>query len=188
MRIGIIEEGKNRFLVWHGDAETVDRNLAHTGKQIFECFGVQRQVDRIDVLAAKGRIHDGGRKRVDNRVSGNAIDASGGVHLFDAVDAAQLLRGDLSGSGFFPRTHGGEGEYAAGTDSQHAADDSLFAHADADDGMVVAFATQELDHGNIVGERGSSADYFVEVGGKLAHLLQSLVEPLGGPEVVKGEN
>ena len=90
---------------------------------------MEGQVHGVDVLAAEGRIHDRGRERVGDGVSGNAVDASGGVYGVDAVDAAQFLRGGLAGSGFLSWTYGGEGKDAAGTDSEDAADDTLFAHA-----------------------------------------------------------
>ena len=81
VRVGVVEIRKNRFLVRHGDAEAVDGNLAHAVQQIFESLGVQREIDGVDVLAAEGRIHDGGRERVGDRISGNAVDAGGGVDL-----------------------------------------------------------------------------------------------------------
>ncbi len=84
--------------------------------KILESLGVQGKVHGVDVLAAEGRIHDGGRQRVGDGISGNAVDASGGIDRLDAVDAAQFLGGDLAGSGFFSGTDGGEGENTAGAD------------------------------------------------------------------------
>ena len=103
VRVGVVEIRKDGFLVRHGDAEAVDGNLAHAVEQVFESLGMEREVDGVDVLAAEGRIHDRGRERVGDRVSGNAVDAGGGVDGVDAVDAAQLLRGGLAGGGFFSR-------------------------------------------------------------------------------------
>src|SRR5271156_4214446 len=125
---------------------------------------------------------------MSDRVSGNPVDARGGVQLLDAVEAAQLLRGDLSGSGLFSGTHGGKGEHAAGADSQHAADDALFAHAHPDQRMVVPSPPQKLDHGNVVGKRSRRADNFVEVSGVSAHLFQSFSELLRAAKVVEGKN
>src|SRR4029077_20534533 len=96
-------------------------------------------------------------------VSGNAVDAGGNVDRLDAVEAAQILRGDLAGSGFFSGTGRGKGEDAAGADSEDAADDALFAHAQADERMSVGFAAQKLDHGNVIGKGGGGADHFVKV-------------------------
>ena len=38
--------GQNRFFVRHGDADAVNRNLAHAGQQILKRLGVQRQDKR----------------------------------------------------------------------------------------------------------------------------------------------
>jgi len=127
--VGVVEVRKDGFLVRHRDAETVDGNLAHAIQEIFESLGMQSEVDGVDVLAAEGRVHDCRRKRVGDRISGHTVDPCGDVDLLDAIDASQLLRGDLAGSGFVSGTGGGEGEDAAGANPQHAADDALFAHA-----------------------------------------------------------
>ena len=89
---------------------------------------------------------------------------------------------------FLPWTDRGKGKHAAGAHSEHAADDALLAHANANDGMVVALAPQKLDHGNIVGERSGGTDDFVEVCGEGAHLFQSFVQLLGPAKVVKRKN
>ena len=72
-------------------------------QQVFQSLGVQRQIDAIHVLAPEGRIHDGRRQRVGDRIAHDSVDARSDIHLIDAVDAAQFLRGDLSRSGFFAR-------------------------------------------------------------------------------------
>src|SRR5258708_30622821 len=142
---------------------------------------MQTEVNCVDVLAPEGCVHDGWRERVSDWIPGNAVDPSGGIDRVNPVDAAQFLRSDLSGSSFFSRASGGEGEDTAGADSEHAAGDSLFAHAHADQRLVVAFATQKLDHGNIVGKSGGGADHFLEVGGECAHFFQRLFRLPGSP-------
>src|SRR6202041_83537 len=72
--------------------------------------------------------------------------------------------------------------------SEHPADNALFAHTEANDGMVVAFAPQELDHGNIIRKGGCRADHFVEVGGEGSHLLQSLGKLFRAAKIVEGKN
>ena len=54
--------------------------------------------------------------------------------------------------------------------------------------MLVALAGQELDHGDVVGERGRGTYDLVEVGGEGTHLLERFVELLGGTEVVVRED
>src|SRR5229473_3142305 len=54
--------------------------------------------------------------------------------------------------------------------------------------MLVGFAAQELDHGNVIGKCGGGGDHFVKIGGVGAHLFQSFVELLGTAKVVKRED
>src|SRR5712691_12669790 len=149
---------------------------------------MQGEIDGVHVFAAEGRIHDGGRERMGYGISSNTIDAGGGIDRLDAVEAAQLLRGGLAGSSFFSGTGRGEGEDTAGADSEHAANEALLPHAQANQRMSVGFAAQELNHGNVIGKSGGGADHFVEVGREGAHLFQSFVGFFGAPKVVKGEN
>src|SRR5260370_34937428 len=86
----------------------------------------------------------GGRQRLGDRVSGNAINFCGGVNLVDTICALPLLRGDLPGGGFFVRSEGSEGEGAAGAGPKYPADDALFAHTDSDQGALVTMPLQEL--------------------------------------------
>ena len=87
-----------------------------------------------------------------------------------------------------PGLDGGKGKHAAGADSEHAADDALLTHTNANDRMVIALALQELNHGNIVGERSGGTDDFVEVCGERAHLFQRFVELLGPAKIMKRKN
>src|SRR5208283_1253614 len=98
VRVRVVQVRENGLLIGHGDAEAVDGNLAHAGQQIFQSLGMQSQVDGVDVFAAECRIHDGGRERVGDGISGDAVDAGSGIDLLDAVEAAEILRRDLSGS------------------------------------------------------------------------------------------
>src|SRR6202035_4672256 len=188
VRVGVVEIRKNGFLIGHSNAEAVDRNLADTVQEILESLSVQGQVDSIDVLAAEGRVHDGWRKRVGDGVSGNSVDAGGGVDRIDAVDAAQFLGSNLDGGGFFSGADGSEGEDAAGADSEDTADDALLTHTHADHRLLIGFPSQKLDHGYVVGKGGGRGGHFVVVSGEGAHLLQSLVELFGPPKVMVGED
>ena len=123
-----------------------------------------------------------------HRISRDAVDASRCIHGLDAVNAAQLLRRNLTRSSFFSWTDRGEGEHAAGADPEDAADKSLFAHAHSDNGIVVGFASQKLNHRNIVGKRRRSTDDFVEVRREGAHLLQGFVQLLGSAKIVERKN
>ena len=100
VRVGVIEIRKDGLLVRHGDAETVQRNLAHAVDQILERFGVQRKIDAVHVLTAQRRVHDDGRERMLDGIAGDSIDASGGVDLLDAVDTAQIPRTELGRARF----------------------------------------------------------------------------------------
>src|SRR5579883_1166398 len=51
VRIGIVEVFEDGFLVRHGDAKAVDRNVAHARQQVLQGLGVKGEVDRVDVLA-----------------------------------------------------------------------------------------------------------------------------------------
>ena len=73
---------------------------------------------------------------MSHRIARHAIHARGRVDLLDAIDIAQFLRCDLSGSGLLGRAHRGKGERAARADSQHPADDSLLPHAQPDQGVL----------------------------------------------------
>ncbi len=143
------------------------------------------QIDGVHVLAPERSIHDGWGKRVRDRIACHAVDARRHVHSLDAIDIAQFLGGDLARGSLFAGRGGGEGEHAAGAHTQNAADDSLFAHAHANQGVPVTFLRQKLDHGDVVGEGSGRADDLVEVSRVGDHFFQRLVELLGGPEVVK---
>ena len=116
--IGVVEMLEDGFLVRHGDGEAVNRNIAHAAQQVFQRLGMQREVDAVHIFAAQRRIHDGGRKRMRDRIAGHAVHSGGRVHLLDAIGAAQLLRRDLAGRGFLVGTDRGEGEDAARAHSQ----------------------------------------------------------------------
>ncbi len=149
---------------------------------------MQREIDSVDVFAAQGGVHDGGRQRLRDGVSANAINFCGGVNLVDTICALQLLRGDLPGGGLFVRSEGSEGEGAAGAGSKYTADDALLAHAHSNQGVLVAMPLQELHHGYVVVKRGCGADDLVEVGGISGHFGQGFVQLLGGAEVVEGQD
>src|SRR5208283_2976517 len=89
VRVGVIEVLENGFFVGHGDAETVNGDFADAGEQVFESLGVQREIDGVHVLAAEGSVHDGGRKGVGDGITGDSVDAGGGVDLLDAIEAAK---------------------------------------------------------------------------------------------------
>ncbi len=121
-------------------------------------------------------------------IAGDAIDASGGIDLIDAVNAAQVARTDLAGSGFKIGADGGEGERAAGTHAEHAADDALLSHAQADQSMLAALRLQKLHHGHVVGKRGGGGDELVEVRRNLQHFRERFIEVAGGAEIMKRED
>src|ERR1700679_33460 len=101
-------------------------DFADAGQQILQSLGMQREIDRVNILATEGRIHDCWRERVRHRISSHTIDTRGRVDLLDTIDAAQILCADLSGSGFLAGTDRSKSKDAARAPPQHAAADSLF--------------------------------------------------------------
>src|SRR6202140_4626230 len=185
VRVGVIQMLQNGLLVGHGYADAMEWNLAYAPHEILERFGVQGEINSIHVLATHCRVHDYGRERVLHGIAGNSVDTGGGIDLLDAINSAQIAPADLPGRGFKVGADRAEGENAAGANAQHAADDALLAHAQPDERMLAAVRLQELHHGHIVGERGSSTDDFVEVRRNLEHLLQGVVEVAGGSKIMK---
>src|SRR5258708_39677802 len=45
VRVGVIEMSKDGFLVRHGDAVAVSRNLSHAVQQVFERLGTQCEIE-----------------------------------------------------------------------------------------------------------------------------------------------
>ncbi len=150
--------------------------------------GLQRKVDGVDRLAAKGRVHHGRRERAADGVAGDAVDLGGGVDLVDAVGFDQGAGGDLAGAGLFAGGSGGEGEGAAGADAEHAGDDSRIAHADADDVGVILHVLDETHEGDVVGEGLGGGNDLVEVGVKGLDALIDAIEILGGGEIVMADD
>src|ERR1700678_1380798 len=160
-------------------------DFADAGQQILQSLGMQRKIYRVNVFAPEGRIHDCRRERVRHRISSYTIDTRGRVDLLDTINAAQILCADLSGSGFLAGTDRSKSKDAARAHSQHAADDSLFSHAHADNRILIPLAPQELDHGNIVKKRSGRTHDLIKIGWVGTHLFQRFVELLGTTKVMK---
>ncbi len=75
-------------------------------------------------------------------IPSHAVDPGGGIDLFNAIHISQFLRRHLTGSSLLAHASGGKGEDAARPHSKHAADDSLFTHAHANQRVLVAFFGQ----------------------------------------------
>src|ERR1700758_315656 len=122
------------------------------------------------------------------RVAGHAVDLGGGVYLLETISLAQGAGGDLSRGRLLSRAGGGEGEDAAGTHAQDAADDPLLPHAQTDHGMLFAFPFEKLHHDYVVVERASGAYHLVIVGREGGHFLERLLQLAGGAEIMEREN
>src|SRR5437667_10924135 len=109
---------------------------------------MQSEIDGIDVFPPERSIHDRRRESMDHGVAGDAVDPCRRVHLFNSVKITQFLRRHLPGSALFIGAEGSESEDAAGSHSQHSADDALFSHAYTDQGMLVTLLRQKPDHGD----------------------------------------
>ena len=83
-------------------------------------------------------------------ITGHPINLGRDIHLVNAICAAQLLSGDLPGSGFLVGSECTEGENAAGADPEYPADDPLLSHAQANQGMLVTMLLEKLHHGDVV--------------------------------------
>src|SRR5437764_14696273 len=92
---------------------------------------MQRKKHAVHIFAAHGGIHDGGRKRMGNRIARHPIDLRGRVHLVNAINASKLLRGHLSGSSLLVYGERAEDKSTARTDTQDTANDSLLPHAES---------------------------------------------------------
>src|ERR1035441_934736 len=156
--------------------------------RVLERFGVQGEINAVHVLTAQRRIHDDGRERMFDGIAGDSVDASGGVHLIDAVDAAQIERADLTRCSFEIGAHCAKGEGAAGAHAEHAADDALLSHAQPDQCMLAALRLQKLHHGHVVRERSGGRDDFVKVGGDFQHFLQRLIEVARATKIMERQD
>ena len=123
-----------------------------------------------------------------HRIAHHAVHTRGGIHLLDAIGVVQFLRGDLSGRGLFFDADRGKGKDAPGADSQHAADDALFAHAHSHQGVFVAFLLKKFHHGDVVMKSRGSAHHLVEVRRDGNHPLESFFELLGAAKIMVGKN
>ena len=188
VRVSVVKKFYDRLFVRHGDRETVNRNVFHAGQQVLQCFGVEGEKHSVHIFAPQRGIHDHGRKRVGNRIPGNAVHPGCGIHLFDSIRAAQILSSDLAGSSLFIRADGSEREHATRAYSEHSAYDSLFPHAQPDQRIFVTLLFQELHHCYVVVERGRGAYDFVEVGRVSSHFMERLFQVLGSAKVVKRNN
>ena len=125
---------------------------------------LQRQHDGVDAFAAEGGVVHERRKRVADGVAGDAEDARGLVELVEAVEVEQSAHADLAGRGFFAVVGGGKGEGGAGARPEHAAEQALLAHGDADDVRRERAVFNELEHGEIVGQGAGGGNDFDVIG------------------------
>src|SRR5882762_9071609 len=123
-----------------------------------------------------------------NGVTCYTINAGGSVNLVGAVNVTQHFCCNLSRSGFLARHGGGKRKNAACAEAQHSANNSLLAHAEADERMPVTLLLQELHHDHVVVQRGGGAHDFVEVGLQRFHSGKSLFQLLGGTEIMVGKD
>ncbi len=154
----------------------------------FSVWACKREINPVHGFAAQRRIHNRRRKRMLHRVSCNPVHARGRIHLLNAISAAQFLRRHLSGRCLLIFADGAKGENAARPHPQYAADDPLLAHAQPDQGILVAVFLQKLHHRHVVRECGSGGDNLVEIRRDGDHLLQRMFQVLGGAKVVRRKN
>ena len=183
-RVGFCEVLEDFGLEGHGDGEAVQRNFAGEREQIVHARGLQREKDAVDGLAAEGDVVHERRERVAHGIAGDSVDLGGGVDVVDAPGFAQRAGVDLAGTGFFAGMRGGKGEDAAGAQAEHAADDPLLAHGDADDVGLVAAAIEEAHHGDVVGQGLRGRNDLDELGLEGQDAVEDGVEVFGALEIV----
>src|SRR4029077_20982214 len=81
-----------------------------------------------------------------------------------------------------------KGKDAASAYSQHTTNDSLLAHAQADQRVLIAPFLQKLHHGHVVVKSCCRTHEFVIVGGDGDHFVQRFFQTLGSTKVVVGED
>src|SRR5580692_5720239 len=123
-----------------------------------------------------------------NRVACDAVNSGGDVDLLDAVDSSQVLGGYLAWSCLFLSSYRCKRKSTSCPNPQYATDDSLLPHAKADERVAIALFFEELHHHDVVGERGRRRHDLVEIDGVFLHLLERLVQLLGGVVVVERED
>ena len=104
------------------------------------------------------------RKRVGDRIAGDAEDARRLVEMLDAIEIEQRARGHLARRGLGAVAKGGEGERRAGPRAEHAAHEAFFAHGDADHMRGERAVFNQPQHGEIVGQGAGGRDDFDEIG------------------------
>ena len=114
----------------------------------------------------------------------HAVDLRGLIDHLDAVDVAQFAGQNLPGSGLFALGSRAEGEYAAGPHAQHAADNPLLTHAQADHLVLGGVLFQEPHHHDVVVQAGCGGDQLVKVRRILVHVGELPIYVLGSLEVM----
>src|SRR3954453_23130478 len=102
-------------------------------------------------------------------IADDAAAASGGNDGLKVLGISEFPSWNLSGSSLFSWIDGSKREHAAGADAEHAADESLFAHAESDHLETIAVLLQELHHDYIVVKTCGGGDDLEEVGRILPH-------------------
>jgi hypothetical protein len=103
--------------------------------------------------AAEGCVLHQRRKRVGNGIAGHAEDPRRPVKLLDAVEVAQRPGRHLAGCGLDAVGEGGKGELRACSQTEHAAHQPLLAHGDADEMAGKRPLLDQLEDGQVVGQR-----------------------------------
>ena len=155
--------GQNLLLERHGDGRAGQRQLAQQRQQVVELVHLQRQQHRVHPFAAEGGVLHQRRERVVDGVAGHAEDARRVVELLDAVEVAQGAGGGLAGGGFRALGERGKGEGRAGAQAQHAADQPLLAHGDAHHLSRAGAILDQLQDGQVVGQRLGRRNHFDEI-------------------------
>ena len=178
-RVHVGEVRQDFLLQGHGDGDAIERQVANDGEQIVEGAHLERKHDGIDIFAAKRRSVHERRKRVGDGIAGHAEDARGLIELLETVEIEEGARGHLAGSGFSAVGRRGECEGGAGARAEHAADEALLTHGDADHVGVERLVLDHAQDGEIVGQAAGRSDDFDELRLVSRNALGGLVEALG---------
>src|SRR4051812_2179804 len=115
-----------------------------------------------------------------HRVPNHAIYAGSSVNLLDPIGITQCADRHLPRCRLLARTDCGESEHATCTQSENTADDSWLTHANAHHLVTVRLPFQELHHDHVVVKIRGGGHHLEDVGRKLRHLGESLVQFLCG--------
>ena len=147
-RINLVQVAQDGLLVGGGDAEAGQSVGFQAGKEILQVGDFKGKVNGVQARVREGGVVHGRRKRVQDGLPDDAIDAGAGVELGSAVTSVQLAPAKLPRRGWRADIGSGVGERTAGAQRKHPARNSHCAHRQGH--HPAAVAPSQLQHANRV--------------------------------------